>query len=134
MTEKLTKKRSGGLTFWLAVILFGNAIFVIAQIWPDAGMLFFPIGPIFFFLFNGFSMGSPVWSMPLFVVYAIVSLCAIGALFMWRKIGFYAVCLASVAAFLTGVSGGTLTMAILADCVSTIVLAILLRSEWKLFR
>ncbi|MGD6807722.1 MAG: hypothetical protein ACQCN4_12285, partial [Candidatus Bathyarchaeia archaeon] len=87
-----------------------------------------------FFLFNCFSSGSPVWLTPLFVFYAIVSICAIGALFMWRKIGFYAVCIAAVAAFLTGVAGGTLTMAILANCISTIILAILLRSEWKLFR
>jgi hypothetical protein len=49
MTEKQPKKRSGGLTFWLAVILIGNAIFIISQIWPDAGMLFFPIGPMFSF-------------------------------------------------------------------------------------
>jgi hypothetical protein len=87
-----------------------------------------------FFFFNSFSFGLPAWLIPLLVGYALVSVCAICALFMWRKIGFYAVCIAAVAAFLTGVAGGTLTMAILANCISTIILAILLRSEWKLFR
>ncbi len=134
MSENQLRKRDGGLTFWLSLILVGNAIFVISQIYSDVGFFFFPVGTIFFAVFESFSSGFPLWSIPLFVAYSIGSICSIVALFTWRKIGFYAICLFAVAAFITGIATGVLTLSIIINCVSMGILAILLRTEWKLFR
>ncbi len=127
------KKRDGGLTFWLVIILLGNMIFLLSQV-PSIRLLFFPLGAILFSFFDGFFGGSPLWSIPLFIIYTIISICSIIALLMWRKVGFYAICLTAIAAFITSMVVGILTFGIIVNCASIVILSILLRTEWKLFR
>ena len=134
MSEKQPRKRDRALTFWLILILTGNAIYIVSQIYPDIDFLFFPLGAIFFTVINSFSTGFPLWSIPLFIAYSVGSVCSIIILFMWRKIGFYAICLFAVVGFITSLASGVLTLSIIINFVSIGILGILLRSEWKLFR
>jgi hypothetical protein len=134
MIEDRLKKRDGGLAFWLKIILLGNTIFIASQVWAGVQLLFFPFGAIFFTFFNAFFFGSPPWLMPLFVTYSIISIGSVVTLFKWRKWGFYAICLTTIVGFVTGITSGVLTFGILVNCFGTIILAILLRTEWSQFR
>ena len=95
---------------------------------------FFPLGAILSIFVTGFFGGSPLWSIPLFIAYSVVSICSVIALFTWRKWGFYAVCLTTVAGFLTCFVTGVLPFGVTVNCAGTFILAILLRTEWNLFR
>jgi hypothetical protein len=138
MIEK-PKKLDGGLNFWLmltllgnAVFVLGNAIFLVSQIETD---MFFPLGGLLSLFVNAFLLGgSPLWSIPLFITYSLVSICSIIALYMWRKWGFYAICLTTIAGFVTCFGTGILPFGVLVGCASTVILAILLRTEWSRFR
>ena len=132
------KKRDGGLTTWLYLILLGNAIFFVSLLTyflKDFFFLIFPFGVIFslFEFFSGVFL-FPLWSIPLFVIYSAISICSVTLLFVWRKWGFYAICITTIAGLITGIVSGFLTLAILADCIGTVILSVLLRSEWNLFR
>ena len=66
MSENQPKKRGGLLTLWLVLVLLGYALFLISLI-------------IAFFLFSSSdlhnlfsSVGVPQWSLPLFIIYAII--------------------------------------------------------------
>ena len=133
MSENQPKNRSGGLSTWLILILLGNIIFLLSQATTVINSLFPALG-LFLFFFYGFFAGSPLWSIPLFVTYSVVSMCSVIVLFTWRKRGFYAICLATVAAFLTSIVGGILTFNVLVNCASTLILGILLRAEWNKFQ
>jgi hypothetical protein len=132
------KKRDGGLRTWLVLILLGNAIFLIsllASVWKDFFFVIFPFGVILgFFEFFSESFLIPLWSIPFFVIYSAISICSVILLFAWRKWGFYAICIITIAGLVTGIVSGFLTLGILAGCASIVILGILLRSEWKLFR
>ncbi len=128
------KKRDGGLAFWLVIILLGNTMFLLSQV-PSMRFLFFPLGTILLSIFDVLSTGGlPLWSIPLFIIYSIISTCSIIAVFMWRKLGFYAICLTAIAGFITSIVAGILTLAIIVNSASIVILSILLRTEWKLFR
>ena len=135
MSENQPRKRDGGLTFWLSLILAGNILFIISQIYAEISeLLFFPIGTILLETFNLVFNGFPLWSMPLFIAYSVGSICSIVAIFMWRTVGFYAISLIAIVGLLTSMASGVLTLSIIANCISIGILAILLRTEWKLFR
>jgi|WetSurMetagenome_2_1015567.scaffolds.fasta_scaffold31440_3 hypothetical protein len=129
------KKRDGALNFWLFLLLFANIIFVVSQV-PGVNELFFPFGAILFFMFSAFS-GVSSWSsfVPIFIAFAIVSICSVVALFVWRKWGYYTICLVAIASFLTSISVvGILTFGVIVNCVAVVILGILLRAQWNLFR
>ena len=129
MTKNPPEKRDNVLTVLLVLILLGNAIFVIGHLLEDAFFFFLPISPIYFFF-----VGIPVWAIPLFIIYSIVSICSVIALFAYRKVGFYVFCLSTVAGFITSMASGVLTFGVIVNCATTVILAILLRAEWNLYR
>ena len=136
MTQNLPKKRDRALTFWLILILVGNALFLVSQlahVWKDIYFLFLPFSA-FLFLLSDSSFGIPLWGTALFIVYSAVSIGSVAALFRWRKWGFYAICLAAAAAFVTSLFVGVLSLGIIVNCASTLILGFLLITDWHLFR
>jgi hypothetical protein len=139
MTETqpiVLKKRDGALNFWLILLLIANILFLLSQIPFILNYFFFPWGTMVLAMFSEIS-GVHSWGSfaPLFVVFSLVSICSIVALFMWKRWGFYALCLVVVASFLISMFVvRVLSFGIIVNGIAIGILGILLRLQWNLFR
>jgi hypothetical protein len=129
MTENLPKQRSGTLTLWLTLGLLVNIAFAFSYL-----NYFVGFSAIAFFTLSFFTGYPALYSIPLLTVYSLVSVCSVLALFKFRKWGFYTLILSTAAELATHAVTGILAAGSIIDIAFVVILFMLLRPQWNLFR
>jgi len=76
----------------------------------------------------------PLWTLTFYPILAIVNVCALAALYRWRKWGFYVLLASNLAAFTVNIAVLGFRLEFIAGLFGIAIIAIFLRSKWSLFK
>ena len=123
MNDKPEKERGALLTVWLLLMLVAN----IASV-------------MFYFVFEISTVGRqlflpnvPLWAIYSFTVLGLLNIVFTMMLFMWRKLGFFALCISAGTAFAVNLIVGVGVFSIV-GLVSIPILYLILRPKWNLLK
>jgi len=89
----MTKKRNGWLTAWLVLMIIAN------------------VAVALYYIFMGDTIsralpGLPGWTLPVCTVLLVFNIVCTAALFMWKKWGFWGLCVSAIIAFIVNIASG----------------------------
>ncbi len=115
------KKRGALLTTWLVIMLIANFFTALS-----------------YFIFNSTIASTypniPVWMFYLYGVLSLANLTFVIFLFMWKRWAFYALCGSAVIAFIMNIVVGLGIATSIMGLAGPVILYLIMRSRWELFK